>query len=197
MAIESDVHKLSIALKDIGKSAHGSKRLLSEILNAILTKNPDGSYPWQSFSWVVPHSQGQIREDKFRTFDDYLYKWSEFSFEELCMLFADDQKIRTMLSEAKGELALHGTNQHGIGHDNIMSTSTQGTDPTYIVRRLLRDDPALADRVKSGELSPHAAAVQAGFRKPTISITNDPASAARSIVKKFGLDFARQLKDAL
>jgi hypothetical protein len=96
-----------------------------------------------------------------------------------------------------GKLVQNGANQHTVGCDNVTPTSERGNDQTYIVRRLLRDDPALADLVKSGKLSPHAAAVQAGFRKPTISITNDPASAARSIVRKFGLEFARQLKDAL
>lgn len=53
----------------------------------------------------------------------------------------------------------------GKGHraDNI--SPSYGTDPTYIQRRLNRDRPDLAERVAKGELSAHAAAIEAGFRR--------------------------------
>jgi hypothetical protein len=47
--------------------------------------------------------------------------------------------------------------------DNI--TGFRGTDPTYTLKRLKRDRPDLAEKVVRGELSAHAAAIGAGFRK--------------------------------
>jgi hypothetical protein len=47
--------------------------------------------------------------------------------------------------------------------DNI--TGFRGTDPTYTLKRLKRDRPDLAEKVVRGELSAHAAAIDAGFRK--------------------------------
>ena len=40
----------------------------------------------------------------------------------------------------------------------------------YVIRRLLRDNPALAERVLAGELSAHAAAIAAGFRRPATAL---------------------------
>ena len=59
-----------------------------------------------------------------------------------------------------------GTNQHTRvgGVDNIKScppSGQGGTSPRYAMARLLRDRPDLAARVKAGELSAHAAAVEA------------------------------------
>lgn len=50
-------------------------------------------------------------------------------------------------------------------HNNIM-LKRQGTDPAYLLARLDRDQPALALRVRSGELTAHAAAREAGIVKP-------------------------------
>ena len=41
----------------------------------------------------------------------------------------------------------------------------QGTSLSYAVRRLSRERPDLLEKVKAGELTVHAAMVQAGFRK--------------------------------
>ena len=74
----------------------------------------------------------------------------------------------------------------GRGHkasNNI--TSFRGTDPTYALARLKRDRPDLLERVKSGELSPHAAAVEAGFRKKTFTIPADPQKAAAALRRHF------------
>lgn len=49
-----------------------------------------------------------------------------------------------------------------------------------MVSRLKRDDPTLAERVIRGELTPNAAARQAGIRKPRIVVTK-PESVAWSL----------------
>ena len=88
----------------------------------------------------------------------------------------------------------HGTNQHDHGGgDNITSTpETRGTSLTYTIRRLKRDRPDLVERVAAGELSPNAAAIEAGFRKRTIQLTDgDESPMAAKLIEKLGSDRAR------
>jgi hypothetical protein len=49
--------------------------------------------------------------------------------------------------------------------DNIKLKHKGGTDREYVLARLRRDSPHLADEVEAGHLSANAAAIQAGFRK--------------------------------
>ncbi|AHE99843.1 hypothetical protein [Thioalkalivibrio paradoxus] len=59
-------------------------------------------------------------------------------------------------------------------------------DQTYTLRRLARDNPELLDKVEAGELTANAAAIQAGFRKPTKTIPVDSAeSAVRALLRVF------------
>jgi hypothetical protein len=52
-----------------------------------------------------------------------------------------------------------------------------GTGASYLAARLERDRPDLAARVEHGELSAHAAAIEAGFRERTITVPLDPVRA--------------------
>jgi hypothetical protein len=63
------------------------------------------------------------------------------------------------------------------------STLIRGSTQPYTLARLDRDHPALAERVRAGELTPNAAAIQAGFRTRMLSVPLDPARAARILVK--------------
>jgi len=83
--------------------------------------------------------------------------------------------------------------------DNISRFNEQyGTSATHTLRRLKRDEPELAERVINGELSAHAAAIQAGFRKPSITLqSTNPQRAAERIHDVLGTEFATQLKEAL
>ena len=81
-------------------------------------------------------------------------------------------------------------------NDNIMETP-QGTSRSYTLDRLERDHPELHQRVIAGELSANAAAITAGFRKPTITVAIDPDSAARSILKHFSDEQALALASKL
>jgi len=49
-----------------------------------------------------------------------------------------------------------------------------GNTAEAALRRLCDQAPALHSRVLAGELSPHAAMIEAGFRKRTITIKADP-----------------------
>lgn len=54
----------------------------------------------------------------------------------------------------------------------------KGTSSEYGIRRLRRDRPELAAKVDVGELSVNAAMVEAGFRRPQITVFIDTAEAA-------------------
>jgi hypothetical protein len=80
----------------------------------------------------------------------------------------------------------------------IISSSIQhGTEQTYTLRRLARDNPELLDRVASGELSANGAAVLAGFRRPMKSVPIDsPCSAVRALLRVFSAeDLAKALAE--
>ena len=94
----------------------------------------------------------------------------------------------------------NGANQHNSKRDNVtFAPNPRGNSSSHTLKRLKRDNPELAEQVVRGELSANAAAIQAGFRRPTLSIPNDPDRAAESILnhKHFGPEFAQALKEAL
>jgi hypothetical protein len=98
----------------------------------------------------------------------------------------DDRAIKARIREA--ELAARGTNRDpvtGQWHrvDNINAVQG-GTSEAYTFRRLRRDHPDLAERVEQGELSAHAAAIEAGFRHPTVSVPLDDLNAAARALRR-------------
>jgi hypothetical protein len=60
-----------------------------------------------------------------------------------------------------------------------------GTTATYTRARLDRDRPDLAEQVRDGKLSPHAAAITAGFRQRTITLPADPEKCAAVLIARF------------
>lgn len=80
---------------------------------------------------------------------------------------------------------------------NIQEVSKQeaptGTSTEAALRRLRDQEPSLHARVIAGEISPHAAMVEAGFRKKSITIKVDPESAARTIARAFDRDQVSEL----
>jgi hypothetical protein len=91
----------------------------------------------------------------------------------------------------------HGSNQHrGVG--NTKSSSRGANDATYVMARLKRDDPQLAQRVVEGHLSPNAAAVQAGIRPQRISVCiDDMEKAAAALRRRLSDDQRRALAKLL
>lgn len=69
----------------------------------------------------------------------------------------------------------NGVGGQGKGSD----TTFEGErDSAYVVSRLKRDDPQLAEQVVKGELTPNAAAVKAGIRHKYARIRTDDAQRA-------------------
>jgi hypothetical protein len=71
--------------------------------------------------------------------------------------------------------------------DRLRETAARqyGNSSHAAIRRLRKDRPDLYARVMAGELSPHAAAVAAGFRRKVISVPLDPERAAAALKRHF------------
>lgn len=83
-----------------------------------------------------------------------------------------------------------------IRPDNIRTN--YGTGDTYTLRRLKRDRADLADQVIAGTLSAHAAAIQAGWRKRTMTIpVADAERIAAYLRRHLDDDTLANLRDAL
>lgn len=102
---------------------------------------------------------------------------------EVARLIADDVPV----SAAHGEV---GRGRRRV--DDINSNGQGGTSSAYVIGRLKRDRPDLAERVVSGELTPNAAARQAGITKPRVVLTS-PESIARALRRHLGPDDIAQL----
>jgi len=123
-------------------------------------------------------------------------------------LGADLELIKRICADHKDVLLLieravqgkHGGDRKSkqIKHDIIMIDKPQyGTDRSYALRRLHKDRPDLLQKVIAGNLTPHGAMVEAGFRPKTFTITQNVERAAKTIIKAGGEGFARELIDEL
>lgn len=92
--------------------------------------------------------------------------------------------------------------RHGeIGHGRSRAS---GTDSSYgntevadgVLARLKRDDPGLAEQVVAGEITPNAAALMKGWRKPRVVVTN-PTSVARRLKAIWTPEQIRELIEEL
>lgn len=133
-------------------------------------------------AWVIEHDAWRERVDmlndkpiKFRTFTEFL---STKPPSGLGAVEDDLWRIaRGTAVEARLRAVLTGTGLR------------QGTSRAYVLDRLTREHPELAERVNAGEMSANAAAIEAGFRKPTRSVPVDsPEAAITSLLKIFDRD---------
>ncbi len=95
------------------------------------------------------------------------------------------RELRKKATDELGEgLGRHGGDRRSpearFQVDNI-NLKEGGTSESYAIRRLKRDHSELAEKVVSGEMSANAAAIQAGFRKKTLSIPLEPRGMARTL----------------
>ena len=80
-------------------------------------------------------------------------------------------------------------------HDNVMEVRQPGygNSKAHTLDVLKRKAPEKFRAVCNGELSANAAMIAAGLRKPTVTVTSDPASAVRTLRKKFGDDYIKEM----
>jgi hypothetical protein len=95
-------------------------------------------------------------------------------------------KVRKMLRQDIPVLAANGAIGKGRNRCDNVTPNDRGNDPAYMIARLKRDDPALAEQVVNGELSANAAAIRAGIKRPRAQILVDnPDDAIRGLLKFF------------
>ena len=83
-----------------------------------------------------------------------------------------------------------------VRHPKPASARRRGT-AAYFRTRLNRERPDLAARINRGELSIHAAAVEAGFRKPQLTLPEDIEEAAAALFRRWRPDGARRIAATL
>lgn len=147
--------------------------------------------PWylrriiQSKAWEQkPAKDGRLFTSFEAWVQDRGYYGLRSTVEHLLTLCKEAPDVQAMIRAEVGAAAEHGANQHYDGVRNAKSSKSSDT-ATYLLRRLKRDDPALAERVVRGEVSAHAAAVEAGIRKPTWTAPDDPQRLADRIRERY------------
>lgn len=74
----------------------------------------------------------------------------------------------------------------------------RGTSNRYALRRLRVERPDLLERVVAGEISAHAAAVEAGIRPPRFTITGrDPETIANTMRRNLPADVLHDVAELL
>jgi hypothetical protein len=171
-----NIHEISCKLQSISQSIPNYRKHLRGHLVVLLTK-VDGHYPWESFVWTT--ADGGERSNSFKTFPEYLAKWSSFTLDDLKKLFSDDLAILNLLDDVEKREPGQPSKERMC--DNITHSHNNrqgGTSKDTALRRLRKDAPELLERVIAGELSPHAAMLQAGFRRPMLQVPADDYDAA-------------------
>ena len=92
----------------------------------------------------------------------------------------DERAIKDQIKKAG--LAAKGANYSpeakGFARSDNVTSDERGNSETYTIRRLCRDRPDLAEQVERGELTANQAAIEAGFRRRSMSIPVDDAERA-------------------
>lgn len=199
MTDEVNVHRVSNTILLISENQRGYKARLRDALDLILVKDvPVGdktAWRWEKFE-AFHQSTGTTKSFEYRTLHDYLAKWSRWTFDDLRKLFSDDAAMLSKLDAAvQNPVGVHT----GDDIDNINVTKVpDGTSKQAALRRLRKDRPDLHQKVLDGDLSAHAAMLDAGFRRKSITVTDsNPITAASAIRSTFGPAFAAALAAAL
>ncbi len=137
--------------------------------------------------------------ERFATFDEFVEarpsRGLGTTVDKLLKLCEDRQDVVSLIEQvtqrARGNPT--GVNQYnsGIGYSVTNSTKPRrahGNDLLTSHRRLRKDRPDLHQRVINGELSANAAMIEAGFRKRTFTLPDDPVAAARTVRQHFDAD---------
>jgi len=119
-------------------------------------------------SWQHYICEVSDRELKFERFEDFvahkLPDGLESSIESVKRLCRDNPEALNKIDEATQKKI--GTNQHSKGDNNVNTQSRPvGNSREQALRKLRKDAPEIHKRVLAGELSCHAAMIEAGFRK--------------------------------
>jgi hypothetical protein len=139
------------------------------------------------------------RECKYEEFAEWVGETVpaglETTVENLFEIAKGDDELTRWLQK----VGLRPAPEHvGRGHRSDNITPNRGTGETYIIRRLKRDRPDLAELVLSGKTSARAAGIAAGFVKRTATIPiDDPTAIARTLRRRLSADQLTELRGLL
>lgn len=151
---------------------------------------------WRSFA--APAPAGRVVHDSFKSF---LESGSPRGLGgrrgQLMALCGNDEilkgRVQQVLDGEVAPAAAPGGDRRS-GEFQAGGIKLNANSAEYVLARLKRDDPALAQRVVDGELSANAAARLAGIRKPRIVLTS-PESIAAALRRNLGAeDLARLIR---
>lgn len=84
-----------------------------------------------------------------------------------------------------------------INIDKEIKDRPTGTSSAATMRRLAKDFPAFHEQVLAGELTPNAAAREAGFRRRNLQIPDDPVEAAQYFLRRKDAGWIATMVDVL
>lgn len=146
---------------------------------------------WREFD--APPPFGHVEHPSFREFVEAGRPAGLGSrLSQLLALCGDDDELRGRVQRLYDAdiqpIAKHGEIGRGRARGNqITSTERRGDSRDYVIARLERDDPELAQQVKRGEITATAASRAKGWKKPQITVTS-PESIARALRKHLDAD---------
>ena len=116
--------------------------------------------------------------------------WGEDPAAIEALLKSDPEALQMWRQETKQKQG-----QRNDIHDNIRDVRQPdyGTSKAHTLDVLKRKAPEKFRAVCNGELSANAAMIAAGLRKPTVTVTSDPAAAVKTLRKKFGDDYIKEM----
>lgn len=116
-------------------------------------------------------------------------------FKTLKRLCADDAEALSLIDEVTTEG--HGGDRRSEGFNvsirNVETDRPVGTTRQHALRKLRKDRPDLHQRVIKGEVSPHGAMVEAGFRRKTITVPLEVGAAAQTLRRHFDAGQLREI----
>ncbi len=126
--------------------------------------------------------------EQYRHWEVLGYESKEAMFAaELSELGQTNVRASVEAAIAAGPVGAHGGDRKSDGakdQDSVTTLIDRGT--TYAVRRLLKEGRTdLVEQVRAGALSPHGAAVAAGFRKAVWSAPVDEDDLERALAKRY------------
>lgn len=96
----------------------------------------------------------------------------------------DDIEALDLFDQAMSDGARPGQRTDLVHIMNEVEARPHGTNRAYALRRLRADAPELHAEVIAGNLTAHAAMVQAGFRPPTFTVRADSADSVAAALRR-------------
>lgn len=165
----NEFEDVRIALSELGRSQPLNPASLGPALRPMLE-----SGHWRD--WVHPVTGVRHFDD----FDGFVEHETHHRVDVILVTLCADNRFDDVvekIEQARRDVPEIAKKPGPNPNRNLRVTKNSDTDD-YVVSRLKRDAPALAQQVVAGELSAHAAAVQAGIRRPRTSIRTDDVDRA-------------------